>query len=94
MLSSRLTRVALPVKVFRGIAVAFQVKSCLFASWAVGEWNVVVGDFVEEVDFFLLQKKTRSNRMYGGVTPSFVEEPAIFVEGVEVVDICIRSQPL
>lgn len=93
-LNSRLTRVALPVKVLRGIAMAFQVKSCLLASWAVGEWDVVVGDFIEEVDFFLLQKKTRSNRMHRGVTPSLVEEPTIFVERVEVVDICIRSQPL
>lgn len=73
---------------------ALQVEPGLFTRWAVSERDVVVGDFVEEVDFFLLQEKTGSNRMYRGVTPSLVEKAAVFVERGEVVDICIGSQPL
>lgn len=49
------TRIAFPVKVVGGIAVTFQVEAGLLAGRTVGKWDVVVCDFVEEVDFFLFQ---------------------------------------
>lgn len=87
----QLTRIALPVKVIRWVAVAFQVKPGLFASWAVSEWYMVVGNFVKEVNLLLLQKQRSSNGVDRCVTPSFVEEATILVEGVEVVQVCVGS---
>jgi hypothetical protein len=53
----------------------------------VGEWHVIVGNVVEEMDFFLLQKETCGNRMNWRIPPAFVEESAILVEGLEEIQI-------
>jgi hypothetical protein len=74
--------------------VTLQVQSGLLASWAVGEWNVVVGNVVEEMDFVLVKEKTSSNRMYGSITPTLVEESTILVERFEVVEVGFRSEPI
>jgi hypothetical protein len=57
----KFTRISLPVKVILWVAVTFQFQSLLLASWAMGEWNVVVGNVVEEVDFVFVQKDTSTN---------------------------------
>lgn len=72
-------RVALPIKILLGVAVATEVKSSLLARGAVSEGNVVVGDIVEKLDLVLVQEQTSSNGMDRRVTPSFVEEATILV---------------
>jgi hypothetical protein len=74
--------------------VAFQVQPCLLACWAVGEWDVVVGYFVEEVDFVFVQEETGGNGVHRCVAPSFVEESAVLVEGVEVVKVGLGAEEI
>lgn len=90
----QLTGVALPIKVVLGVAVALQVQSQLLAGGAVREGDVVVGNLVEEVDFFLLEQQTRGDGVDGGIAPSFVEEAAVSVQRLEVVDVFLGSQPV
>lgn len=91
--SQVLTRVALPVKVLLGVAVAAEVKTLLLASGAVSEGNVVVGDIVEEVNLLLLEEKTSSDRVDGSITPSLIEETAILVERLKEVKVRLASEP-
>ncbi len=49
-------RVSLPVEIVFGLAGAFEIEPALFARRAVCERDVVVGDIIKEVDFFLLQE--------------------------------------
>lgn len=51
------------------------------------EGDMVVGDVVEEVDLVLFEEETCSDRVDGSITPTLVEEPAVFVETVEEVDV-------
>ena len=51
----------------------------------MGERDVVVGDVVEEVDFVFLKEEPGCDGVYRSVTPAFVEEPTVFVEGFEEV---------
>jgi hypothetical protein len=60
----------------------------------VGEGNVVVGNVVEEVDFLLLECETGCDRVHGGVTPTLVEETAVLVEGIEVVEVGGAAEPV
>jgi len=90
----RLTRVSLPVEVILWIAVTLQFQSLLLAGWAMGKWNVVVGDVLEEVDFIFVQEKTGSNRMDWSIAPTLVEESTILVKRFEKVGVGFRSQPI
>jgi hypothetical protein len=90
----RLTRVSFPVKVILWIAVTLQFQPLLVAGWAMGKWNVIVGDVLEEVDFIFVQEKTGSNRMYWSVAPTLVEESTILVKRFEIVGVGFRSQPI
>jgi hypothetical protein len=74
--------------------VTLQVQSLLLAGRAVGEWNVVVGDVFEEMDFIFVQEKTGSNRMYWSIAPTLVEESTILVQRFEKVDVRFRSEPI
>jgi len=71
-----------------------QVQSRLLTSGAVGEWNVVVGNIVEEMDFVLVKEEAGSDRMYWSITPTLVEESTILVERLEKVEIGFRSKPI
>lgn len=51
------------------------------------EWNVVIGDVVEEVNLVAMQGQPCSNRMDWRVTPAFVEKATILVKAVEEVKI-------
>ena len=88
-----LTRVACPVEVIARLAVAAKVQPRLFTAWAMGEWNVVVGNLVPEVDFFWLEHDRSGDRVDRCIAPSLVEESTILVQGGEVVNVLIRSQP-
>jgi len=87
-------RVALPVKVVLGVAVATSVKTDLLASGTVSEGNMVISDVVKEVDLVFGQQETGGDRVDGSVTPSFVEETAVLVKGFEVVDVRLGSEPV
>ena len=55
---------------------------------------MVVSNVVEKVDFILLEHKRCGDRMYGGITPAFVEETTVLVKSVEVIDVCLRTEPI
>ena len=73
---------------------AFVVHSVLLAGGAVGEGNVVVGNVVEEVDFLLLECETGCDGMDRSIAPAFVEETAVLVEGVKVVEVGGAAEPV
>lgn len=73
---------------------ALQIQSQLLAGRAVGEGDVVVGDLVEEVDLFLLEEQSGGNRVDWRIAPSFVEEAAIPVQRLEIVEVFLGSQPV
>lgn len=91
---SGLTRVALPIKVIFGIAVAVSLNSGLLPGGAVGERYVVIRNVVEEMNFILVQQETGSNGMDRRIAPAFVEESTVLVERIEEVDIGIGPQPV
>lgn len=72
---------------------ASQVQSCLLACWAVGEGNMVVGDFVPEMNLVFRKQDAGSDGVDGCVAPSFVEETAFVVESLEVVEVLLRPEP-
>lgn len=78
---------SLPVKIILRLASTPQVKFSLVTSWAMREGDVVVPDWVEEVNFLLLQKKGRGDGMHRCVAPSFVKETTISVEDFKVIQI-------
>jgi hypothetical protein len=55
----------------------------------MGEWYVIVRNIIEEVDFFLLQEKTCGDGVNWRITPTFIEESAILVEGVKEIQISL-----
>lgn len=92
--SWRLTRITLPVKVVLGVAVALEILPDLVASWAVGEGHMIVSDIVEEVDLVLLEHETGGDRMNRSVTPSFVEEAPVLIEGFEEIKVGLGAEPV
>jgi hypothetical protein len=73
---------------------ALVVHSVLLAGGAVGEGYVVVGNIVEEVDFLLLERETGCDGVDGSIAPTFVEETAVLVEGVKVVEVGGAAEPV
>lgn len=54
----------------------------------MSERYVVVGNIVEEVNFFLLQEEASSDGVNRSITPAFVKESAILVKRLEVINVC------
>lgn len=73
---------------------ALQVKSGLLAGGAVGEWDVVVCNVVEEVNLLFLEHQTSCDRVDWCVAPTLVEESTIAVQVVEVVDVGLAAEPV
>lgn len=90
----QLTGVAFPIEVVLRVAMTFQLHPLLVAGRAVGERDVVIGDIVEEMHFFLLEEERGGDGVHGSVAPSLVEEAAVAVERVEVVEVGLRSEPV
>ena len=57
------------------------------------ERDVVICDFVEEMNFALVEKKTGSDGMHWSITPTFVEEAAVSVEALEEVNVSLGPEP-
>jgi hypothetical protein len=74
--------------------VASEVYPRLLPSRAVSKRNVIVGDVVEEVDFVLLQHQTCGNGVHWRISPALVEETAILVQRLEVVNVRLGSEPV
>lgn len=89
-----LTRIALPVKVLLGLAMAAQVQPRLLIARAMGERYVVVGDLVEEVNLLLLEHSGCGDGVDGCIAPSLIEKATILVKGGEVVNVRLGAQPL
>jgi hypothetical protein len=60
----------------------------------MGERDVIISNIVEEVDFLFFQEKTGGDGMYRCITPTFVEESTILIEGLKIVEICLRTEPV
>lgn len=63
------------------------IQFILQACRTVRKGNMVVPNVVEEMYLFFLQHQTRSNGVYRCVTPSFVEEATVLVQGSKEVEI-------
>jgi hypothetical protein len=48
-----LTGIALPIEVLTGIAMALEIQSQLLPSWTVRKGDMVVRNFIEEMDLLL-----------------------------------------
>ena len=73
---------------------AAEVNPGLFARGAVGKGDVVIGNVVEEVNFFLLQEQACGDGVNRRISPSFVEETAILIEGLEEIDVGLGPEPV
>lgn len=87
-------RVALPVKVLLGVAVAAQIETLLLTSRAVSKGHVEVCNVIEEMNLFLLEHQTGGNGVDGGISPALVEETTVLVENVEEVRVGLRAEPV
>jgi len=91
---AELTGIAFPIEVILRVTVAFQLHPFVVARRAVREWDVVIGDVIEEMEFFLFEQEGGGDGVHRGVAPSFVEEAAVVVERVEVVEVGLGAQPV
>lgn len=89
-----LTTVSLPIKVVFGIAMALVLHAVILSSRAMREGYVVIGNVVEEVNLLLGQHQRRSDGMHRSIAPSFIEEAAVLVKLVEVINISLGSEPV
>ena len=55
------TTVAFPVEIVGRVAMAPEFETKVFASWTMGERNMVVSDIVKEMDFVFSQKEAGGN---------------------------------
>jgi hypothetical protein len=69
--------------------VALQLQPRLLPCRAVREWYVIVRNIIEEVDFLLLQEKTCGNGVNWSITPTFIEESSVLVEGLKEIQVCL-----
>lgn len=88
------TRVALPVKVLLGVAVAAEGQARLLARRAVRKGHVPVGNVVEEVDVALVEHQAGRDGVHGGVAPALIEEATVLVERLEKVNVLLAAQPV
>lgn len=58
------------------------------------ERNVVVCNIIEEVKLLFGEHERCSNRVNWSITPALVEEAAVLVEALKVVDVSLASQPV
>ena len=58
------------------------------------ERNVKISNVLEEMDLVLLQEQGSGDRVDWRIAPSFVEEAAILVQGIEVRGVGFRSPQL
>lgn len=70
------------------------IQTVLFASRAMGEWNMIVRNIVEEMNLLLLEHQSRGDGMDRCIAPALVEETACMVQRGEIVDVSIGSKPV
>ncbi len=58
------------------------------------EGHVIIGDIVEEVDFLLLEEKTSGDGVHRSIAPAFVKEATVSIEGIEIIEVGRRPQPV
>lgn len=61
---------------------------------AMRKWNMIIRNIIKEVNLLLLQHQSSSNTMHRSITPSLVEESSVLIQGVEVVRVCLASEPV
>ena len=57
----------------------FIIETFLLGGRTVGEGHMPVSYVVEELNFFLFEQETSSNRMNGSIAPSLVKETPILI---------------
>lgn len=55
---------------------------------------MVIADLIEELDLLLLEQQSGGDGVDGSIAPSFVEETALPVHVVEVVQVSLGSEPV
>ena len=73
---------------------ALELGAQLLAGGAVREGDVVVRNVVEEVDLLLVQHDARRDGVHGRVAPALVEEAAVAVQALKVVDVSLGAEPV
>lgn len=68
---------------------AFQFQLRLLSSWTMGEGYMIIGNVIEEVDLLFLEEKTSRNRVDWCITPSFIKESAVLVQGFKEVSVSL-----
>lgn len=53
------------------------------------KWNVIVSDIVEKVDVVLWKQERCGDRVNGSITPTFVKETTILIQGLEKVEVSL-----
>ena len=89
-----LTRIPLPIKVILWITVASQLQPRLLPRRAVRKRNMIIRNVIKKMNLLLLQHQSSSNRVHRSITPSLVEESSVLIQGVEVVGVCLASEPV
>lgn len=85
---SQPTRIAVPVKVLLGIAMALFLQPYFLLDRTMREGYVIIRYVIEKVDLVLRQHECGGDGVDGSITPAFVKETAVPVEQVEVVCVC------
>lgn len=73
---------------------AFLLSPQLLRCWTVREGDVIVRNVLKEVNLIFRQSESCGDRVDWRVSPSFVEETSVAIEGIEVVEIRRRSEPV
>lgn len=84
-----LTRIAFPIEIVLRVAMTFQVEPQLLSSWTMGEGYMIIGYVIEKVDLLFLEEKACSNGVDWCITPSFIKESAILVQGFKEVSVSL-----
>ena len=66
---------------------ALQIQPQLFPCRAMGEWYMVIGDIVEEVDFLLLKGQSGGDGMDWSISPALVKETTVSIQLFKVIDV-------
>ena len=73
---------------------ALEINPVLFARWTVREWHMVVRDVIEEMNLAFVERQAGRDGVHGRVAPTLVEKATVAVEGVEVINVRVRAQPV
>ena len=72
---------------------ALQLQSLLLTRRTMRKWDMVISNLVKEVNLIFLQHQGSCNTVDRRIAPSLVEEPAVMIQIIEVVNVLFRAKP-